>query len=142
MKKDPSPRFLSDPCRPLDPSGGRHIRGVWKPMNPVARIRRGRLALVTTALALLVTACGGGGTSGAGGSANKTPITIAYVTDLTGGNSGNSIGGKAGFGSEGRSAGGGAGCVGLGGMRHRDLRERAPGECRTRYGESRRGLTR
>jgi len=67
-------------------------------MNPLASIPRGRpLAIATTALALLVAACGGGNTSTGGGGTNKAPITIAYVTDLTGGNSGNSIGGKAGF---------------------------------------------
>jgi branched-chain amino acid transport system substrate-binding protein len=66
-------------------------------MNPLASIRRGRLAVATTALALLVAACGGGSTSSGGSGTSKAPINIAYVTDLTGGNSGNSIGGKAGF---------------------------------------------
>ena len=64
-------------------------------MNPLTSKRRRRFAIGAAFAALVISACGGGTSSGGGG--NKAPITVAYVTDLTGGNSANSIGGKAGF---------------------------------------------
>ena len=66
-------------------------------MNRVIRTRRATLGFAVATLALVVAACGGGNAGSGGGSGDKTPITVAYVTDLTGGNSANSIGGKAGF---------------------------------------------
>lgn len=65
-------------------------------MNQVTPTRRALLGVAVTAAALVVAACGGS-TNTTGGGGDKTPISIAYITDLTGGNSANSIGGKAGF---------------------------------------------
>jgi ABC-type branched-subunit amino acid transport system substrate-binding protein len=56
---------------------------------------RGRLLASLIGVVLGVAACGGGSTSSGGGS--KSPYLIAYVADLTGGNSANSLGGQAGF---------------------------------------------
>jgi ABC-type branched-subunit amino acid transport system substrate-binding protein len=53
-----------------------------------------RLVMGIAAVVLAVAACGGGASSGGG---SKSPYTIAYVADLTGGNSANSLGGQAGF---------------------------------------------
>lgn len=55
-----------------------------------------RFAVGLLAATLAVAACGGGGSSGSSGG-SKAPYTIAYVSDLTGGNSANAIGGLAGF---------------------------------------------
>jgi branched-chain amino acid transport system substrate-binding protein len=58
--------------------------------------RASRLGIGLTAAMLAVAACGGGASSGNSGG-NKAPYTVAYVSDLTGGNSANAIGGLAGF---------------------------------------------
>ncbi len=61
--------------------------------------RRGatRLFLALPALALAIAACGGGTSQSSGGGGSKAPYEIAFIGDLTGGNSGNSLGGQAGF---------------------------------------------
>jgi branched-chain amino acid transport system substrate-binding protein len=63
-----------------------------------ARQRGGiRLLLALLLFALAAAACGGGSSSSSSGSsASKTPIELAFIGDLTGGNSGNSLGGQAG----------------------------------------------
>jgi len=58
---------------------------------------RGRLllVLVTSGIALVAVACGGGSTSSSGGA--KADYNIPFVGDLTGANGGNGTGGLAGF---------------------------------------------
>lgn len=56
-----------------------------------------RLLFALLLFALVAAACGGGSSSNSSGSsANKAPIELAFIGDLTGGNSGNSLGGQAG----------------------------------------------
>jgi branched-chain amino acid transport system substrate-binding protein len=56
-----------------------------------------RLLIALLGAALAVAACGGSTSNNSSSSQSKAPYQIAFVTDLTGGNSGNSIGGQAGF---------------------------------------------
>ncbi len=55
-----------------------------------------RTLLALLGMALGIAACGGGGTS-SGGGGSASPYEIAFIGDLTGGNSANSLGGQAGF---------------------------------------------
>lgn len=70
-------------------------------MNPTSATRpRGRLRLLIALLAagVAVAACGGSTSSNSSGSgASKSPYEVAFVADLTGGNSANGLGGEAGF---------------------------------------------
>jgi branched-chain amino acid transport system substrate-binding protein len=71
-----------------------------EPMNliPATRLRRAvRLPLLLLAMAVAIAACGGGSSSSSSASGSKTPYELAFIGDLTGGNSGNSLGGQAGL---------------------------------------------
>jgi ABC-type branched-subunit amino acid transport system substrate-binding protein len=56
-----------------------------------------RLLIALLGAALAVAACGGSTSNNSSSSQSKAPYQIAFITDLTGGNSGNSLGGQAGF---------------------------------------------